>query len=765
MNRVMDDEENTSLLEPREKPKTRQLIEMLETAVSTNGDHITRMHRAKEIRDCEWAGKSADGRKGLDEKDKPLGPWEGSSDVSVRLADMIVTEHCLGLMLGVLGSQLTATPQEMEDEGAASLAVSLLRYYFTGQMDLEVWTVLAQVVDAMGTYGHALVKVGWKETFGLVEREVTYDMLLDWAQKTGQSEAAEVLGSMVGEAQLEEAEMVELEQQILAAGEEARERMMLAFTDRKRVKALAGVLEAFDADMCRGEPMRLARGLQGAREAAFRYFAKERTESRPQWRMLLPWVDVFYSGLAEDFQDEPFVAEVEWVTEVQLRERAAVEEWDEGWVAKVLEHPGWAFGIGINRGREWILNGSEVNCRIPSALLNSKYFMLVRITYKAITQDGVTGVWETLVHSADPEGHAYHRQADVTDGQYPYVPFPAGVKRRLMDNRGVPEQVESEQEQLKGMTDARHDLTALSVAPPLKVHWKDFKRDPREGIKPNGFYPEREGVNTDFLRVGQPGAQGQGVNDETLLRGQVARRFGLIDDAVPPTLTQMHMQLRNGHFFKHLKVLIRKTFSLVQTHMDPLTGIRVAGGPEAFAAAKGTTVINVTREEIRGRYDFDLTYDPRDLNMEWVFERMKAVREMILSFDNTAAVDRVPILRMALSAIDSRLAASVKSADTAARDEQDAELNAWTVIACGEEPPMPENGVDFAGRYAVWQRMLSRSERAVGIIKSDALVLKLAQNRLKWLKQGMVQEQNKVTGRRGVGPTFDPLQNESLLGE
>lgn len=758
-----DTTQDTALLQPREKPKTEMLIEMMTSAVNANTGAIDRMMNAKYIRDCQWPGKDGTGTKGRDENNRLRGPWENSSDVAVKLADGIIIEHSLLLMLAVLRSNVTATPQEMEDEGAAALAVGLLGYYFNGQMNREVWSVMGRAIDCMLSYGHALIRVGWKQSFRMVEKEITYATLVDWAAMQEKRDYAEQLAAMVGDAPLNEGEVQAIADEIEAAGEAAGTEMTAVLTDRTARPQLIALLEAFDDTMCEGEPARLATALQNAKAGTFRYYATEVTENRPQWRMLQPWVDVFYLGLAEDLQEEPFISEVEWVTKMQFLELAAVENWDAEWTKKVLEKPGRSFGINISQGADWILNGADVNQVIPWQERETNYWMLTRITYKAVNNAGTIGVWETLVHDACPERAAYHRLSRVADGEYPYVEIPRGLKRRLVDNTGIPEEVEPEQAQLKSMADARQDKTALDVKPPVKVHWKDIKRGVRAQIYPGAEFAEREGVSTSFMQVGNMGAQQLSLQDETQLRIQVARRFGLIHPEVPAAVTQAHMEFMAGHLFKYLKVLTGKTFGLLQQHMDPLTGIRIAGGPEIFAAAGGDKVLNVSREEIQGRYDFNITFDPRNLNMEWVLERIKAITEMVIPIDNMAAVDRAAILRMALSSIDPRLAAYVKTQQGAAQDEMLDEMSAWTAIVSGAEPPMRE-GVDYATRYAFWRDLLQRSPRAAQLLQSDEQVHAVTKNRLKYLKQGLTQEQNKITGRIGTSEVLSPAA-ESLLGE
>lgn len=763
---MTDNDQNTALLEPWQPPKITELIEMLRTAVSMNSHAINRMSTAKEVRDCTTAltiGRDGTGTKGLDAKGRPRGPWEGSSDAQVKLADDIITELKLMLMLAVSRSQVGARPQEMDDTGAAALATGLLEYYFTGsQMDEEVWSTVGLAFDCTLAYGLSVVKVGWKETFGQVEKELDYNTLLDWAEQQGKQEYAAELAALVGDAQLTEGEVQQLAGEIEAAGQNAAAATTAIIATRAARPQLVALLEAFDPSMVEGEAPRLAAALQRATQASVRYYAYERTESRPCWRFLQPWVDVFFLGLSRKLQDEPFIGESEWVTRTQLEEMAAAEGWDEEWLRKVREAPGRSFTFE-NMEADWWLNGADVGQSIPLDVRDQHYYQLTRITYKAANKAGVIGVWETLVHDACPDMAAYHRLCEGADGAYPYIEIPRNTCRRLIDNIGIAEEVEDIQHQLKAMVDARHDKTALDVKPPVKVHWKDVKRGLRAHIYPGAEFPEREGVSTSFMQVGNMGAQTLSLNDEGQLRIQVARRFGLIHPDVPAPITQAHLEGLVTHVFKYLKILVSKTFSLLQQHMDPLTGIRVSGGPEIFAANGGDKVLNVSREDIQGRFDFHLYFDPRDLNMEWVMERVKALTELVIPIDSMASIDRAAIVRMAVASIAPRLAATVKTAEKASEDEVADELAAWTAIVSGAEPPMRE-GVNFAARYGFWQNLINTSPRAKSLLQGDQQVLAVSQNRLKYLKQGITQEKNKLVGRVGTSEVLGE-EEPSLLGE
>lgn len=762
MNPTTEDENNIALLEPRQQPKVSDLIEAMETALTGNTDLIGRMEKAAYTRAASWAGKDGTGTKGKDSGNRPRGPWEGSSDVQVKLADTIIGEHLLMLMLAVGRSQVTAQPQEMEDTGKANLATSLLSYYFNGDMNLEVWNVIGRTADHMLHYGHSLVKVGWKETHRLVEKVLDYATLLDWARQQEQQEYAAELAALVGDAEMSPEEADALAAEIAAAGDQAETEVRATLANRKARPQLVALLRAFDPMICPGEDTRLAAALQKARESEFTYYAKEVVESRPSWRALQPMVDVFYAGLSENIQDEPFIAEVEWVTRMQLEEMAAAEGWDEAWLEKVRENPGRCWTSTATAMQDWVLSAADVTQSLPWDMRNRHYYMLTRVMYKATTKQGTTAVWETLIHEADREGYAYHRLLDGTDGQYPIVAFPRQFSRRLVDCTGIAQEVESEQQQLKSMIDSRHDRTALEVQPPVKVHWKDARDGVRRHIYPGAQFPERDGHNTGFLHLGGNGQQ-QSISDETLLRQTIARRFGLIDNNVPAPVSQMHMEFETTHFFKHLRALIGKTFALLQQHMDPLTGIRVSGGPEVFTAGGGTEVLDVSRDDIRGKWDFTVQFDPRDLNTEWVLERVKMLAELILPMDNMAAVDRAPLIRAAMSMLDPRLVSMVKTGDAAAEAEIVDEMSAWTAIFSGAEPPMKE-GVNFRARYAFWQNLINSSPRAKTLLQQDQTVYQGALKRLKYLKQGLTQEDNKTTGRLGVAPGTS-TQQTSLLGE
>lgn len=763
----MNEDLELHLHEPREIPKVEEVVRLLTDAIVLNKHNLQRMKEAKDTRDAVWNGKTRDGKRVRDEDNRLTGPWENSSDTSEYLAEQVIGEKAVVLMLALQRSQLTAEPQEFTDAGKGAIAVSLMRYYLTRRMKLETWTGLGRAADLMLTYGHGIVEVGWKRSVRMVGRSLTYETLLDWAKNQGAEEALAELAALAeanGITEMTEDDMATLEEVAVQAGEQAMAETTRLMATRQERPALVALLEEFDPDMCEGEAQRLAARLQAAREAEHDYYAHEETESRPQWRCLHPWVDIFYTGLATSLQDERFVACVEWVNAITLKERAALEGWDEKWVEKVLDNPGRAFGLHLTDGSDWILQNTDVNWSIPQKERDTHWFMLTKVYYKAVNRAGVTAVWECLVHDAVADRFAYHRLADVPDGEYPFVEFPRELARRVTDNRGIPELVESEQEQLKGNADAWMDQTALRTQPPLAVHWKDMdKQDWSAEIRPRGIVPMRDGEPPRFMNI--PGSIAEALKKEELLRAKVYRRFGLMDVSVPETLTQMVMELDAAHFLKHLNVLLTKTWQLVSLNMPEEVKLRVAGGAQVFADGEATTLLEVTRAEVQGLYDFNLTFDPRDLNLDWVMKRQDAIVKMVQALDHTGATQTQDVLRYGMAAIDPRLARMVQSATDAQSRQAEEEQQAWAVIFAGEEPPMPETGVDFATRFSVWETMIQRSPEVQQRLRTSETVLRIAQTRLKWLKQGMRQQQNAVTGRRGTLGAFEQMQERSLIGE
>jgi len=743
--------ENMFVLEPRQKPKCAALITELNRATLGSGEYIAAMQRAHEIRYCLWSGQTGDGKKGKDANGRLRGPWLNSSDVKVRMAEEIIQEHWLVLMLGWLRSGISAVPTEMEDEGKAQLATSLMKHYLTGPMMMEGLAAVARAGDDREFFGCGFIRVNWKTSYRLVKKTTSLAALQQWARDQGTQQAMQFLAEAIPEdTEIAPEEEAQLAAGVEQAGVDAAAAVVEAASIKDGREELAGWLEQMDPSMCPGESLRLAAAMQRAAGAEMEYCATELKESRPQWRARQLGVDLFLPPETGELCDAPYVVESAWMTEVQVREAADEEGWDPHWTEKVLTKPGRAFSIGISGGSDWFLQNAGVCLSIPAMERERGLFQIVRMFYKATTKYGTVGVWETLLHDADQERSGLHRLVDWADGEYPFVAFPRELHQRLIwASRGIALMVESEQSQLKGMADARHDLTAMTVRPPVKKHYRLANTNMQSEIRPGGELVERDGAATDFMRIGHAGAAGQSLTDEEVLMNRLRRAFGLMDESVPESLTQAYMEVDSGVWLMHLTQLMQLTWMMVQKFMPVDMAMRVGGGPELFAAAGGAELMRVSSTEMQGRYDFKLMWNPTDMNIEWVKARAEILATLLIPLDTAGAVDRTPIIRMLLNWISPQMAANVKSAPQAAADETDAEQAALSIITSGGEPRF-QAGQNHALRLEVIQALMQKSPVFARTVQSSPEIQTVLEQRMKMHQQQLDQEANKQIGRDGA---------------
>lgn len=748
----MNETDTISTLEPRQKPKVSALIAELNRAVQNSSEYISAMQRAHEIRYCIWAGQTNDGKKGKDANGRLRGPWEGSSDVKVRMAEEVIQEHWLVLMLAWLRGNLSAVPTEIEDEGRAQLAVSLMKHYLTGGMMLEALTAVARAADDREFFGCGFIKVGWSETYRLVRKSTSLAALMQWAQESGSQAAMQFLATAFpSDMQITPQQEAALQRDVENAGMNAMVKVAEAAATKDGKTELAAWLDQMDPAMCPGESLRLAAAMQRNDPAAeLEYCATELKESRPEWHARQLGVDLFLPPETGDIKDAPFVLESAWMTELQVREAAAAEGWDPDWVEKVLRKPGRAFSISLTGGTDWFLQNAGVSLSIPQMEREQHLYQIVRMYYKAATEYGTPGVWETLLHDADQETAGLHRLVDWADGEYPFVAFPRELFQRLIwASRGVALMIESDQAQLKGMADARHDLTAMTVRPPVKKHYRLANTNMQAEIRPGGELVERDGAATDFMRIGHAGAGGQSLTDEEVLMNRLRRAFGLMDESVPAAVTQAYMEVDSGVWLTHLSRLMQVTWMLVQRFMPVEMAVRVGGGPELFAAAGGADLIRVTREEAQGSYDFKMTWNPTDMNIEWVKARAEILATLLLPLDTAGAVDRTPIIRMLMAWISPQLAANVKDAEQASADETDDEQEKLAIIAFGGEPRF-RAGQNHQLRLQVIDTLMQKSPTFASIMANNPAVRAVLEQRVKMHQQQIAQEENKQIGRDGA---------------
>lgn len=733
--------------------ETGPLLTEMSTAFTNLTTYLSRVQTAANVRHCIWDGQSEDGRKHEEDLEREPFPYEGASDARVRVVEEVIREQWLVLMSAVFRGKANFTPRQLtpENRQKANLLGIVMRHYLTGPMREEVRTVLSQAFDWMLAYGCAVLYAGWHERRQLEPRALDGAALIAWAQQQGTQEAVSAIEMQAEDEgvdleQMDPAEAEELAGQVEAVSASLAEQVLLMLVDPERERELADLLVQYDPGM--RQPRRVARQLRKSAETAVEYHTAVTVESRPCWEALLPGLDVLFPPETRDLTKARWVARVRWLDEAEVRETAAMEGWDADWTAQVLKHPGRAFNY--HSDVEWALSGCSggLDVVIPTLNRDVQDFQILDVWQRTVDADGVPFIRHTIIHQSVPDSAGLDEVSSPRDGKLPFFPLKREHhKRHLLTSEGIATSAATEQWGIKAQFDARTDRTSLEVSPPL-IKPPSLAGGAQTGkVRPGGEIIEYRDGTVRFMPLSAD--TGKSIEIERALWERLARRFGRMDASVPASVSQMHMQVLVENAFTDITELLRHTVTLVQRFMPALSDVRVPGGMGLFIARGQDRAFSATPEEIAGDYDVTVSFDVRDMDLEWLAQKLKLLVEIAIPLDTRAVVDRGKIVQLVLDAVDPRLESAAQDGEQAAASEQADEMVQIALILSGQEPEFTE-GQDHELRLRIMQQSLQVSPPLAEKVQSDPTIAALYESRMKMHQQQVVQEQNKIVGRQGA---------------
>ena len=332
----------------------------------------------------------------------------------------------------------------------------------------------------------------------------------------------------------------------------------------------------------------------------------------------------------------------------------------------------------------------------------------------------------------------YHHQ------QYPFVEFcRERVSRNILESRGVPELVESQQLEIKTQRDFRSDSASIAVLPPIRVPSNRGKINLVFG--PGAQIPERRPNEFGWM---EPPRFDQGtIEIEASTRADVDQYFGRFDNTVPQPLTMLQQQTQVDRWLRSCKAMVAQAFALMQQYITDIEFFRVAGAmPAPF---------QLTREGIQGRFDLVAEYDVRDLDVELLAKRLDAITRLAVPLDVAGTIDRAGLVQFVMNAIDPSLAQKiVRPQEVATAAEAEDEQLAYTKIAAGTEPPLPTEGMNAQLRTQVLQGIVQANPAMSQRFQSDEIFRSMIEARLKAFAFQVQQTQNAQIGRVGAVPAL-----------
>lgn len=748
-------------------------------------DYYRRMEINHDARESWWENQSDDGRKwgraplrtgarrSSPGDEVEAYPWNGASDVRLRLIDTVIRERSDFCRLAVQRRQERLGPRNAapdEDPQMKAMAWGQTFAYYEDETRKNFRREVARWKDIAEEYGCGVMFTGWHRDLELVPMELSIDEIVQALVKAAMEQAAQMRGEIAQENEGAEVggseeQLSEEEQQLITQNVE--QRLMDMRADPKQLKLFAETLKALDANMPESEAMRLARELRV--NAAATYYAVDAKDEVPEWRALTPFVDIFFPPTAVDLQKH-WGCMVEWVTRSELEARKTSQGYDEAWVKSVLEAgPGLSLdlsGMGITN-HAWLLSGGHVRCGVktadPMAKTDQDEFQILHLYYRPEAIDGVRALCHTVLHGKVLTGCGLHEVCPFDHGE---LPFQSHVTQLgapyLLASKGAGELTSTLQQNRKDHVDSLSDDADLRVKPPMQVphmaEGKRFRWAP-------GHQIVSRNPNMGVVTVLNPQTDARGTAQAQQLSKELFDEFWARGPLVDPEVKMAARQMLVSDFLEDVLAVRKQTFKLIQQFVpDELQAAFVGGLP---------VDLRVTKKEIQGQLSLEMDFDAADFDSSKTKEFVESA-ELVSRMDHTRLVNTEPFVRALMAKLmPAQAKALVASADKRAQDEAKDEQRIVGEILTGTQFDERESYKpgDHATRLETLKRIFGvqvndkgdimgltplgaqgNPTKAQQLLTTDQDVNERIANRLRFHALQLGQQRNAITGRNQVKP-------------
>jgi hypothetical protein len=689
-------------------------------SIAKSGRYLVHSRRwaAERTRFAIWDGQSADGRKHRDANDgRPAFPFEGASDVRLRLADMIVNERVLVLTAAALRNLPRVMPLDSFNQPLGTKLTTLLKWVIKNQLGsqyLREIVKLAQYQEADSPAG-AVLGIWWDQEWALELATLSLQQI----EQVLSAPAAQ------GGYGLAPEQLAELDAHLQNPDKDGE---------------LAALLTVLVPTMSLKRAKIVVKSLREDGTAQF---------PRPYKRLDQPclcayrlYEDIFFPANTTDVRRRARLHLIrEWVGEAELRERIVSEKYDPDFVTEALKHEAESAFPEYERHEvtgEW----QPVSMTEMQELHKGEYEILT-VLFRAVNEDNIPGIY-TFPMSFHVEFAAKDRDLlEYAHGDYPLTWFGREILgNRLLDSRGVPELVSSDQNALKLHVDAFNDNVTLSTLPNIKVPRRRSKLS--LVIKPLGIIKEDRPGDVTWM---QPPLYPAGSEkQQELIKARVDEFFGRISPTVQPTLSQLHQQGLAQNFLVSLADGLKQLLQLCQQYMPDDVLAKITGDD-------GKPIAH-NREEIQGQFNVELEFDPANLNMEYFKETLGLIVQ-IIGLDALSVTQRDQVIQWAFANISPSMGARwVRPVETAQQSEVDDETNNLVKIQNGIEPAMVAEGINAPLRLQTLQEKIQMNPDILQNLKRNPTNMAIFEARLKYLQNQVQQLKNAQIGRQVGQPAL-----------
>jgi len=670
-----------------------------------NGGNVANIMENDDIRLSRWAGQTSDGKKHSESRMEGDGafPFEGASDVRCRLVDRTINDIVAMLMTTFDRCKVKVKGTEYNDYDFAGSANVLMDWLTQSKIRQELHAEAELLAQYTQQYGWSGLHILWEQETALRNQTIRIDEIAAISMQAKQQGGGSALADLADAIQNPEQEQYacDLIQQYLNDVDEK--------SVRKAVKDLRET---------------------GKAEIPEKYISK----NSPSVVALKPFDEISFPPETINIQDARVIFRRVFMTEMEIRSQAAQYGWSEDFVNQAVSVAGLRS------------NFHDPNILPAATLINyqiNRNMHLIEVVYsysRLINEDGTQGIYCTIFcPRAGSDIYASHELLGYAHNKYPFVIYRRErIRRPIQESRGVPEVAMTDQFEIKAQHDSIRDRTAFTTMPPILVK---KRLGGINKIAPGIHLPVTSPDDYRFMPPPQSETQ-TAFNLINVVEQNHAAYFGIYHPNIPPQRTQLTQQHIVNNWLDVWSESFNMLFALCLQYLDPADIESITNKP-----------IPQNMSAISNQFDFQIKYDVREIDTDFVMEKLKAIMQFVMPLDSAGVIDKSKLVRAAIEAIDPDKAKDliVEQASASQMLYKDIQSDVGLMML-GNEANYVENDPTAQTKLQYLQDIMGKNPKAKQQMQGDEHFRALLENYVKNLQMSISQQQNKQIGRTGVTP-------------
>jgi hypothetical protein len=681
--------------------EVRQAFDM---SVSDASQYQSWIAELDDARYCKWDGQTTDGRKHEKYLNKEVFPWDGASDIRTFFVDDLINDDVDIMRVADKNCHMQTVPVNSTFQQMATSQTAVIDFVNRAWMAEELEREKELLAQWRQHYGSSVMAIDWWMDFDSEQVTVTMQQL----QQLGQQDPQ--FGAMMQY-------LSDNLQRLAPADLQAAAQMFQQYFPQ--VKDIQGALQ------------------QLLQTGQFQYDSPYVKESRPCVTALRSFQDVFFIRGTFDLQILPWIVRRDVLPKPTVEDRAKYEQWDPAFTKEVMAHAGEQIvamsGWGANDSMRFA--GDRLYVDEMRDLCEVFYAF-----YKGVDPSGNRRIMVTIFH---PSTKVIGRTLPnpYLHGKYPFVLCMREKRSRsAIESRGVGDIEMTHQSEIKNQRDSRNDRTSLGTLPPLQVPLGRGKQQYRLGPR----------AQLQVMRPGElswlqpPPLDQETFEVENTIIRSASNYWGKSVEGVDPNKVLRKQQRLIDSWLGELRAVYMQVYQLCCQYMDPNDWAAISGDPQS--------VPGQDRRSIQHNLMLVLEYDAKDLNTEFLSNKMNLIQTMLVATDAAGVIDRAGLTEYAAQALDPALAQRIiRPQGQVTQQEITEEQAACAQIVSGVEPPVYQSGQNAQLRLQVMQSC-TQAQDYVNFLRQNPLALERFQRRAQNMQFQIQQQTNAVTGKIGVPP-------------